>query len=169
MAVVSRAPEPSGPSPYEVVFRSQPEEFSFTVDKITGSLPRALRGTFLRNGPGLQQIGPDPLNYYDGLAMISGIGFQDGRAYLRSRHVRTCLYEEETRAGRQRRRRILTNLPGWRSNVGRIAFGDPAAHAVYAWGGRIFATGDQGHWALDARTFDTLGVERWGAGKGHQT
>lgn len=131
------------------------------VDLAT-AVPAALRGTLFRNGPGVMSVGPDLLNYYDANGMIAAVSFEDGRARLVMRHVRTAMFDEERAAGRQRQRRLLTNKPGRWSNLFVTKLGVPASHDVFVWGGRLFATQSLGHYALDPHTLETLGPDRFG-------
>lgn len=151
---------------HEAIYRSQPEEFSFRVERITGSLPQDLDGTFLRSGPGLMQVGDAYLNFFDGHALIAGVSFRGGQANFRSRFVHSPLYESETAQRTVLARRPFTNRPKRWSNLFAIKFGNSAMHDVYAWGDgeqrRIVAGNDFGHYALDARTLATLGPETWG-------
>ncbi|MCC7540868.1 MAG: carotenoid oxygenase family protein [Deltaproteobacteria bacterium] len=143
---------------HEAAFQSQPEEHAFVAK---GVAPGALRGTFLRTGPGLLRVGADDLNFFDGHALICGLSFDDGRCTFRSRFVRTPVYEEETRSGRMTKRRLVTNLPSRWSNLFALDLGNTAMHDVYAWGGKIVAGADPGHFALDPKTLATIGPERW--------
>ena len=75
-------------------------EVTSTDLKVTGSLPEALCGRYLRNGP-------NPLFkpiYYaypmDGDGMIHAVYFDNGRARYRNRFVKTSCLETERRAGR---------------------------------------------------------------------
>jgi all-trans-8'-apo-beta-carotenal 15,15'-oxygenase len=151
---------------HEAVFRSQPDEHSFVVERVTGSIPRELDGTFLRAGPGLMQIGDAYLNFFDGHALIAGVSFACGHANFRSRFVRTPLYEAETARRTVLMRRPFTNRPRRWSNLFAIKFGNSAMHDVYVWGDagrqRVVAGNDFGHFALDPRTLATIGPETWG-------
>lgn len=141
----------------EILFRSQPDEFDADVATIDGTLPDDLRGTLYRNGPGIFENGPDRYHAFDAHGMLGALRIDGGRARLRTRHVRTAMFEAERRAGRQLKRRIFTNKPARWSNLFDVAFGNPAAHDVYGWGGRVFASNDLGHYALDPITLETLG------------
>jgi hypothetical protein len=46
---------------------------------------------------------------------------------------------EERRAGRMTRRRVFTNLPGWRRNVLNVDPTTAAAHDSYVWNGQLHA------------------------------
>jgi all-trans-8'-apo-beta-carotenal 15,15'-oxygenase len=154
---------------HEAIYRSQPEEHARPVRVTSGALPAELRGTFLRSGPGLFEVGSDPLNLFDGHALIAGVTFENGSARLRSRFVRSPLYVAETAEKKMKQRRVFTNLPSRWSNLFALAFGNSAMHDVYAWGGKVIAGNDPGHFALDGRTLSTIGPERWGGAvpKGH--
>jgi all-trans-8'-apo-beta-carotenal 15,15'-oxygenase len=158
----------------ESVYESQPEEHAFRVTNVSGTVPADLSGAFLRSSPGLTKLGDHYLNYFDGHALISGMSFRDGAATFRSRFVRTPLYEEETAKKAVVKRRIFTNHPSRWSNLFALDFGNGAMHDVYAWGEgdalRIVAGNDPGHFALDPRTLETKGPERWNgaAPKGHE-
>ncbi len=151
----------------DIVFRSQPEEFEGAITEISGAIPHDLTGTLLRNGPGLQTLGADALCFYDGLGMVSAISFRQGRAYLRSRHVKTPVYRASVAKGAMTSRGVFTNLPRRLANVFNVKLANPAQHDVFAWGGHIFATGDSAHYRLDGRSLETIGHERYGAADGH--
>ncbi|HKP60251.1 MAG TPA: carotenoid oxygenase family protein [Polyangiales bacterium] len=151
---------------YEAVYRSQPEEHASAALSISGAVPADLKGTFLRNGPGLMQLGDDAyLNFLDGHALIVGVTFADGRARFRSRYVRTPLYAAETAQHTVLARRPFTNRPQRWTNLFALKFGNSVMHDVYAWGDgeqrRVVAGNDFGHFALDPRTLATLGPETW--------
>jgi all-trans-8'-apo-beta-carotenal 15,15'-oxygenase len=128
---------------------------------VEGEIPRELRGTFSRMGPGYQHAGADLLQFYDGFGLLSGVGFRDGRAYFRSAHVRSALLEQSLKAGHLARRGTFTNTPSRLRNMLKPLPGNFASHDVYTWAGKVYATGDV-HYALDPRTFATLGEERYG-------
>ena len=151
---------------HEALFRSQPEEHAFRIERVSGRVPPDLRGTFLRSGPGLMQLGAANLNFFDGHALIAGVSFDAGRAWFRSRFVRSPLYEAETAQRTVLARRPFTNRPERWKNLFAIKFGNSAMHDVYAWGKpgreRVIAGYDPGHFTLDAHSLATLGRETWG-------
>ena len=151
---------------HEAIYRNQPEEHAFRIQRIRGTIPRDLSGTFLRTGPGLIELGDAALNLFDGHALIAGVSFDAGRATFRSRFVRTPLYESETEQRTVLARRPFTNRPKRWSNLFALKFGNSAMHDVYVWGEgkhqRVVAGNDAGHFALDAHTLETLGAETWG-------
>ena len=145
----------------ESIYRSQPEEHAFRLTSVEGQIPPELSGTFLRSGPGLLEAGKAQLNFFDGHALIAGVSFSGGRASFRSRFVRTPLYEGETTNGAMQKRRVFTNLPARWKNLFALDLGNNAMHDVFAWGGKIVAAYDPGHFVLDASTLETLGPETW--------
>lgn len=151
---------------HDRIYQSQPEEQSFRVTKVSGEIPRELAGTVLRSGPGLMQLGDDELNFFDGHALIAGVTFERGEATLRARYVRTPLYEAETRANAIVVRHVFTNHPSRWKNLFAMKIQNTAMHDVYAWGSgehlRVVASNDPGHFALDPRSLETRGEERWG-------
>jgi all-trans-8'-apo-beta-carotenal 15,15'-oxygenase len=148
---------------HERLFESQPNELTLSPTLVSGEVPAELRGTLLRNGPGLFESGTDPLNFLDAHGMVAGVSFERGQATVfRNRHVRTSTFRLEQARGRQVRRRLFTNLPSRWSNVFDIELGNNAGHDVYAWGGKLCAAQDPGHCALDPKTLETIGDERWG-------
>lgn len=143
------------------VFQSQPDEFTNASPRIHGTLPAELRGTVLRNGPGLLASGSDRLAFLDGHGYVAGVTFRDGTASCRGRHVRTPEFRAEQAAGRLLVRRVFTNLPSRWANLFKLPKGDSGNHDVYVFGGMILASSDQGHHALDAGTLETRGPERY--------
>ncbi|MEM1426700.1 MAG: carotenoid oxygenase family protein, partial [Cyanobacteria bacterium P01_H01_bin.130] len=80
-------------------YESQPEEFDYWIDDVDGEIPASLTGTLFRNGPGLLEVGSEPIAHpFDGDGYICKIGFENGRAHFRSRSVKTEGYEAEQAA-----------------------------------------------------------------------
>ena len=129
------------PTPdYLKLFRSFDKAVAYSVRAVDGTIPPALTGTFLRNGPGLQRIGTDELNLFDGYGLVAGVSFKRGKAFFRARPVEVEGYTQERQAGRQVRRHIFTNIPQRWKNLGNLRIANSAAHDVYEWGGRVFAS-----------------------------
>ena len=85
-------------------YRSQYTEFLGFIDgdNIKGEIPRELRGTLFRNGPGIFEIGDETISHpFDGDGLVAAICFPgDGRAPLfANRIVRTKAFMEEQVAG----------------------------------------------------------------------
>nr|ABY60886.1 carotenoid cleavage dioxygenase 4 [Rosa x damascena] len=66
---------------------------------IKGSLPSALDGAYIRNGPNPQYLPRGPYHLFDGDGMLHSIRISQGRAVLCSRFVKTYKYTVERDAG----------------------------------------------------------------------
>ncbi len=143
---------------HTLIFRAPAEVRSHQLPLVSGALPAGLRGTLLRNGPGIQKAGSTPVHFLDAYAMVASARFEADRVVYHARHVDLPLAREEQAAGRLLRRRPFTNRPGGAlANMGRLALRTGAAHEVYAWGGAVVASDIDGHYLLDPVTLDTLG------------
>jgi carotenoid cleavage dioxygenase-like enzyme len=89
-------------NPYlEGIFAPVAEEVTGTGLRVTGHLPEALNGRYLRNGPN-PVVAPDPETYhwFVGDGMVHGIRLGDGRAewyrnrWVRANHVAEALGEQ---------------------------------------------------------------------------
>lgn len=68
---------------------------------LEGKLPDWLRGTLVRNGPGLFEVGPDKLrHWFDGLAVLHQFQLSDQGVSYRSQPLRSPDYEEARKRGR---------------------------------------------------------------------
>ncbi len=116
---------PHGPAPdHRSGFANleQERDLRIPTDAIRGTVPAAVRGTFLRIGPGRSQIGGQTFgHWFDGDGMVHALTFDDGGARYRNRFVRTPKYRAETAAGRIRKRGFGHNAPGgpWPTWAGR--------------------------------------------------
>ena len=86
-----RMPRPAGPHPFLTgLHRPMTEELTITDLEVTGAVPAALDGRYLRIGP--NPIAPDPAAYhwFTGDGMVHGLRLQDGRAlWCRNRWIRS--------------------------------------------------------------------------------
>lgn len=128
---------------------------------VTGQLPPALAGTLLRNGPGVLQVGGHGLNFFDGHGYIAGLTLAEGGAFLRTRNVPTAIFVADRAAGSPQQRMLFTNHPSRWKNLLALDVGNADNHDVYVWNGKVIATNDPGHHALDGRTLADRGPERW--------
>lgn len=77
------------------------DEIDVATLAVSGELPRALNGCFLRNGPNPAFTPLPPYRWFGGDGMVHGIWLADGRAHrYRNRWVRTFGLDLERRAGR---------------------------------------------------------------------
>jgi carotenoid cleavage dioxygenase-like enzyme len=68
--------------------------------RVTGEIPAALRGTFVRNGPN-PAFDPGPrYNFFDGDGMLHAVTLADGAARYRNRWIESAGLEVERRLGR---------------------------------------------------------------------
>lgn len=67
---------------------------------VTGSVPAALAGTFMRNGPNPMFEPLGRYHMFDGDGMLHAITFDDGDVSYRNRWIRSAGLEAERRAGR---------------------------------------------------------------------
>jgi all-trans-8'-apo-beta-carotenal 15,15'-oxygenase len=153
----------------EALRRDQAEDVAFGVDRIEGHIPAGLDGVLFRNGGGVFAAGDDPLSFLDGYGLIGALEVADGSAFLRTSHPETRVLAEERRAGRMTRRRVFTNLPGWRRNVFNVDPTTTAAHDSYVWNGQLHAADLGRHTALSLPELETVGETPWATGKGELT
>ncbi len=95
-----RRARPSGPRRLRRGFRSLTEEIRLPNVPVEGRIPAWLQGILLRNGPALFEIGEQKLNHwFDGLAMLHGFSFSDGRVSYANRFLRSSAYRAWRRDG----------------------------------------------------------------------
>jgi all-trans-8'-apo-beta-carotenal 15,15'-oxygenase len=153
----------------EALRRDQADDVAFRVDRVEGRIPDRLDGVLFRNGGGIFAAGGDPLSFLDGYGIIGSLEVADGSAFLRTSHPETRVLAEERRAGRMTRRRVFTNLPGWRRNVFNVDPTTTAAHDSYVWNGQLHAADLGRHTALSLPELKTVGETPWVTGKGELT
>ena len=145
-------------SDHTLIFRDATESRAIPLSLVEGQLPEDLRGTLLRNGPGVQHVGRTPVHFLDGYATVAAAQFGDGQVTYHARHVDLPLAQREAAAGHLLGRRPFTNRPGGRlANLLRLQLSTCAGHDVYTWGGQVVAADVGGHFTLDASTLDTIG------------
>lgn len=86
-----------GPNPYLTgVHTPLKEENTITGLKVTGTIPAALNGVYLRNGPNpLKMPNPATHHWFVGDAMLHGVRIQDGKAlWYRNRWIRSAAVSE---------------------------------------------------------------------------
>lgn len=143
--------------------RSLEQEFDYWIDEVEGQIPPKLNGTLFRNGPGLLEVGGQPLHHpWDGDGMICAITFSQGRAHFRNRYVETEGYLAERTAKRMLYRGVFgTQKPGgWLKNIFDFRLKNIANTQIIYWGGKLLALWEAAipH-RLNPRTLETLGTE----------
>ncbi|MBD2258201.1 carotenoid oxygenase family protein [Pseudanabaena sp. FACHB-2040] len=144
-------------------YRSQPQEFAYWIEDIEGQIPADLEGTLFRNGPGLLDVGGYPVKHpFDGDGLINSIAFKQGRAFFRSRYIRTEGYVAEQKQGKPVFRGVFgTQKPGGvLANAFDLKLKNIAnTHVVY-WGGKLLALWEAAEpHRLDPQTLETIGLD----------
>jgi carotenoid cleavage dioxygenase-like enzyme len=68
--------------------------------RVTGTIPQALHGAFLRNGPNPAFAPMGAYNWFDGDGMVHAVYLDEGKARYRNRYVDTLGLRREREAGR---------------------------------------------------------------------
>ncbi|MCS7225539.1 MAG: carotenoid oxygenase family protein [Gloeomargarita sp. SKYB31] len=146
--------------------RTQPQEFAYWVEEVTGTIPAGLTGTLYRNGPGRLDRGGQRYHHpFDGDGMVNQVCFREGRAFYRNRYVKTPEYLAEERANQILYRGVFgTQKPGgWWHNFGDMRLKNIANTNVVYWGNKLLALWEAAHpYRLDPRTLETLGLDNLG-------
>jgi carotenoid cleavage dioxygenase-like enzyme len=136
--------------------------------EVTGEIPKDLFGTYLRNGPNPIFQPRGRYHWFDGDGMIHAIAFRDGKASYRNRWIRTEGFEAEQKAQHAVWPGLMDrpdpSVPrgagsdGWLKDTANtdIVFHNGYALALWYQCGMPYK--------VDARTLETLGVERFGGG-----
>ncbi len=144
-------------------YQSLTQEYDYWIDEITGEIPAELSGTLFRNGPGLLEVGGQPVHHpFDGDGMICAFSFGAGRAHFRSRYVRTQAFLAEEQAGKPLYRGVFgTAKPGgWLANAFDLRLKNIANTNVIYWGGKLLALWEAAEpHRLDPATLETLGLD----------
>ncbi len=141
------------------VFETPYAEISAEVAELEGEVPRGLRGTYYVNAPACFARGGQHYRHWlDGDGMVCALTL-GSTIHVTSRYVRTHKRVIEEQTGAFVFRTFGTAFPGDRLQRG-IATASPTNVSVYAFAGRLLASGEQGlpH-ILDPATLETTGVE----------
>ena len=134
-------------------------EYDYAIEDIEGQIPKDLRGTFFRNGPGRQKIGSTPYgHWFDGDGMLCSFRFHEGKAHFKNRYVRTPKYIEETAAQKILYRGFGTQIPGGiRKNLLKMGANPANTSAIYH-GNHLLALNEGGKpWKLEPESLETIG------------
>jgi beta,beta-carotene 9',10'-dioxygenase len=97
-------------SPYSLGFTTLASETSVEALPVRGTVPDWLAGTLARTGPARFEVGDKKYNHwFDGLAMLHGFAFAQGRVSYRNRYLRSRAYQEAMAAGTIRRGEFATD------------------------------------------------------------
>ncbi|KAG2469704.1 BCDO1 dioxygenase, partial [Polypterus senegalus] len=99
----------------DIYCRNRKETSEPVKTQLKGTLPAWLKGTLLRNGPGMFSVGDTSYNHwFDGLALLHSFTFKDGEVYYRSKYLQGDTYKCNMEANR-----IVV------SEMGTMAYPDP--------------------------------------------
>lgn len=138
--------------------RDLPCEHGFEPLAVEGRLPRSLRGTLYRNGPGLFSLFGSACGHpFEADGALTAVRLGDGRAFGATRVIDSAGLREERAAGRR--------LYGWSQpwlrrlrNTWRGRFKNTANTSVLAWQGRLFALMEAGRpTEIDPGELQTIG------------
>jgi len=154
----------TGTYPWSAGFRSLDREYSYRLAEVEGTVPAALRGTLLHNGPGRNALAGQWFpHWFDGDGMLTAFRFADDGIHFRNRYVETEAYRAETRAqrvltrgfGKMRPGGILANAFRFPANVANTSLVLEDDRILALWeGGAAYA--------VDAATLATRGREDFG-------
>jgi carotenoid cleavage dioxygenase-like enzyme len=147
----------------ERAFELDVEERSYRIEKISGTVPDYVRGTYYVNGPSCFRKGEVAYRHWlDGDGMVCSLRFQKGGVVFTNRFVRSTKYTEEAAAGRALYRTFGTRFEGDRLHRG-VGLESPVNVSVYPFAGTLLAFGEQGlPWELDPETLETRGLYTFG-------
>ncbi|KAG7259623.1 hypothetical protein CRUP_024553, partial [Coryphaenoides rupestris] len=116
-----------------------------------GCLPSWLKGTLLRNGPGVFTVGETSYNHwFDGMALMQSFTFKDGEVTYRSRYLKGDTYNANMAA-----KRIVVAITFLNHTV--PDFTDNGASNFIRYGNEIFATSETNYIRkIDPVTLETL-------------
>ena len=143
-------------------YTSQPTEYSYKIKDIEGQIPLDLQGTLFRNGPGLFEIGGQPIGHvFDADGMICTFNFQKETVYFQNRYVRTEGYLKEQQAQKILYRGFGTQKSGgWLANFLNTEFKNAANTNVIYWGNKLWAMWEGGYpHQLNPETLETIGLD----------
>ncbi|KAK9906660.1 hypothetical protein WJX75_005713 [Coccomyxa subellipsoidea] len=129
---------------------------------IEGKIPEELKGTLLRNGPGLFEVGGVGISQpLDGDGMVCSFAFKDGRVFFRNRFVRSEAFIAEQQAQKMLYRGAFSvgnPSGGFFFNPFDFAVKGIANTSVLYWGGKLLALYERDlPYEMDA-TLRTLGT-----------
>lgn len=144
-------------------YESQYQEDDYIVDNIEGEIPKDLRGTLYRNGPGLLDIYGTPIAHpFDGDGMISAFTFRDGKCHFQNRFVETKEYLEEKKAEKMLYRGVFgTQKPGGLlANIFDFKIKNIANTNVICLGDKLLALWEAAQpYALNPKNLETIGLD----------
>ena len=129
---------------------------------LTGRWPKALRGTLLRNGPGLFDRGGQRYqHWFDGDGLLQSWNISDAGITHRSSFVQTSKFARENRSGKFEVMAAGTTIPNARAISGPDDI-NTANTSVLHIGGKTYALWEAGSaYEIDPETLTTRGAKIW--------
>ena len=141
----TRAPRPASPEKSRDGFTtSLTREHGYERLRVEGTIPEALRGTLVRNGPGLLELFDKPYSHlFEGDGALLAVRFDDEGALGAHRVIQSEALLEERRRGRPL---YGSNAPSLRRawNGLRMRIKNAANTSVMHWQGRLLALFEAG-------------------------
>lgn len=140
----------------------------YYVDVVEGSIPEEITGTFFRNGPNrfvLDRDNPTSAavqHPYDGDGFLASLSIKNGKAFFRSRFVKTVEFEAEYEAKKVLFRGTFATQRqgGTRRNVGDLYVKNTANTNVVCYNSNLWALFEAGQpYKIDPYTLQTLGLD----------
>src|SRR6516165_9031457 len=132
------------------------------VPEIEGKIPRELRGSLYRNGPGLfERGGLRKPHLLDGDGLVQRLSFANGGAHYRNAFVRTPKFVAEEAADAFRFATWSMRRPGgFMANLGGGSGRSQAGVTVYPFKELLYAFDEiSPAFGLDPKTLETLGEQ----------
>jgi all-trans-8'-apo-beta-carotenal 15,15'-oxygenase len=132
--------------------------------EIEGKIPRELKGSLYRNGPGLfERGGLRKPHLLDGDGLVQRLSFADGTAHYQNAFVRTPKFIAEEKAGAFSSATWSMRRPG--GLLANLGGGSPRSQAgvtVYPFKDLLYAFDEiSPAFGLDPETLQTLGEQIW--------
>jgi all-trans-8'-apo-beta-carotenal 15,15'-oxygenase len=133
-----------------------------TQASVSGKWPSALRGTLLRNGPGLfERDGQRYQHWFDGDGLMQSWTIGEHGVSHRARFVQTAKFVRENRSGKLEVMAAGTTVPNARAVSGPDD-ANTANTSVMHIGGKTYALWEAGSaYEIDADTLATMGPKVW--------
>ena len=137
-----------------------------TLELIRGEVPKELKGTFYRNGPGQVERGGKWVHHpFDGDGMIASMKFENGKVNFTNRFIRTQAWQEEEEAQKFLYRGVFgTQKPGGQlANIFDLRLKNIANTNVIKLGGELLALWEASSpHSLNPETLETNGLTTLG-------
>jgi all-trans-8'-apo-beta-carotenal 15,15'-oxygenase len=133
-------------------------EDSYRIERIEGTVPQSVRGSYYVNGPArFERAGMQYKHWLDGDGMVCSLRFTDDGVHFTNRFVQSVKLRDEEAAGKFLYRGFGTAFPGDRL-LRNVMLEPPVNVSVYPMAGTLLAFGEQSlPLELDPVTLETRG------------